>query len=199
MGGTPKRIEVLAELLTMLPGIGPRQALRLAFHIAELPKKQLADFTTSFSSMQEMKRCDRCFIIHEGVDAVCSLCLDSRRNPALVALVEKDTDRITLEHTKQFSGLYLITGRLSKDGILSETTTARLRQLQERFPKDAPADEFILAFSPTTLGDVNASVVTHLLQGHAKKITRLGRGIPTGGEIEFADDETLENALRNRN
>lgn len=196
---TPKRIESLAEELTALPGIGPRQALRLAFYIADLPLHEVDALISGLTELKKTKRCELCFFIHEEVSPLCLVCNDTRRNPKIIAVIEKDTDRITLEHTKQFAGHYLIIGKLPKDGILSEMIKSRLQELTRRFPKDAPADEFILAFSPTTVGDVNASVISHILSGHAGKITRLGRGMPTGGEIEFADEETLQNALRNRN
>lgn len=195
---TPKQVSVLSELLTTLPGIGPRQALRLAFYIADLPKNQIEDLINSLTLIQKTKRCQACFLIHEGTDVYCDICRDPRRDAQIIAIIEKDTDQISLEQARGFSGHYLILGKLPKDGILAETAKIRLRSLMQRFPQTAPAKEFILALSPTTTGDINSSVLNHLLKDHAARITRLGRGIPTGGEIEFADEETLENAFRNR-
>lgn len=198
MTSTPKRIERLAAVLSELPGIGPRQALRLAFYVADLPPRNLQDFIEALTALKDVGHCQQCFFIHEEKTPICNVCKDPKRTGKIVAIVEKDTDRITLEHTKQFVGHYLILGKLPNDGILSELVKSRLKSLMQRFSKEDPASEFVIALSPTTVGDVNASVIAQMLSGYAQKITRLGRGIPTGGEIEFADEETLQNALKNR-
>ena len=204
---TPDAIKKLAALLSELPSLGPRQATRLAFHIAGLDKQTVEDIIETLKSVAKVKRCTHCFVLDELLDGLCTICRSPRRNQALVAIVEKETDVHTLEKTRAFTGRYLVLGQLSKDGILNSQHKQRLQALKH-FIEDLPpqaglpsgqAEEIILALSPTTYGDVNASVLAGALRALTPKITRLARGIPTGGEIEFADEDTLGAALQNRN
>ena len=106
-----------------------------------------------------------------------------------------------MERTGEFSGRYLVLGRLDKGGLFENAQKGRLQSLVKTIKKElgGSADEIVIAGSPTTVGDLNASVIAKELRPYAKKISRLGRGLPTGGEIEFADEETLGEALKNRN
>jgi recombination protein RecR len=197
---TPDAIKKLAALLSELPSLGPRQATRLAFHIAGMDRRKVEDLVETLEKIAKVKRCTRCFVLDELVNGLCSVCSNSRRNQALIAVVEKETDVHTLEKTKAFHGRYLVMSELSKDGVLEPVHKQRLQTLKH-FIADLPegkAQEIILALSPTTHGDVNATVLADQLKGLAGKITRLARGIPTGGEIEFADEDTLDAALKNR-
>lgn len=203
---TPESIKRLANLLSELPSLGPRQATRLAFHIAGLDKQTVEDIIETLKSVAKVKRCTHCFVLDElsnGLPAqagLCTICRSPRRNQALIAIVEKETDAHTLEKTHAFTGRYLVLGELPKDGILNSQHKQRLQALKH-FIEDLPnaqAEEIILALSPTTYGDVNASVLAGALRALTPKITRLARGIPTGGEIEFADEQTLGEALKHR-
>jgi recombination protein RecR len=115
-------------------------------------------------------------------------------------IVEKETDLMSIERTRKFNGRYLIIGELTKGGILDASQRLRISHLKSVIEKalSGQADEIIIATNPTTYGDLNAMVIKNELEGYAKKFTRLGRGIPTGGEIEFADEDTLEQALERR-
>lgn len=122
-------------------------------------------------------------------------------------IVEKETDLISIERTKKFKGRYLILGDLKKGGFLEPEQKLRLNNLKSFIKKSCPdpaegkpcqIEEIIIATNPTTYGDLNAMIIQKELEGYAKKFSRLGRGIPTGGEIEFADEETLEQALERR-
>lgn len=115
-------------------------------------------------------------------------------------MVEKETDLISIEGTKKFNGRYFILGPVPKTGILEDWQKLRLRGLKGFIEKELAgrAEEIVLAFSPTANGNFNASLLIKELSPFTKKITRLGRGLPTGGEIEFADDETLGEALAKR-
>jgi recombination protein RecR len=116
-------------------------------------------------------------------------------------VVEKETDYLSLENTKKFTGRYFIIGPVPKTGFLETWQKTRLLSLK-KYIADAlggAADEIILGFSPTTLGDFQASLLLKELAPLAKRVSRLGRGLPTGGEIEFADDETLGAAMDRRN
>ena len=116
-------------------------------------------------------------------------------------VVEKETDYLSLENTKKFTGRYFIIGPVPKTGFLEAWQKTRLSSLKKYIADSlgGTADEIILGFSPTTLGDFQAGLLLKELAPLAKRISRLGRGLPTGGEIEFADDETLGSALDRRN
>jgi len=131
---------------------------------------------------------------------LCDICANSSRRKDIIAIVEKETDLISLERTKKFKGVYLIFGEISKAGVIESIQKLRLNHLKSLIKQSgSKAEEIILALNPTTYGDLNASIIAKELTPFAKKISRLGRGIPTGGEIEFADDQTLGDALERRN
>lgn len=208
----PDAIEKFIKLASRLPGIGPRQATRLGFFLAHQDKSDLEGLIKSLSEIKALKLCTQCFLPHAnlpasgGSNGLCTICRDPKRDFKIIAIVEKETDLISLEQTKQYSGRYLIIGDLRKDGVLESEQRKRLAVLKESLngnsstgSERAKAREIILAFSPTTYGDLNASVIAQEVRAFAEKVTRLGRGIPTGGEVEFADEDTLSQALKNRN
>ncbi|MDP3956461.1 MAG: toprim domain-containing protein [bacterium] len=198
---TPDGIKKLAVALAKLPSIGPRQAMRLAFYLAESNKELLHEISAAGTILNGTKICRECFFVHENRSEICSICDDSSRAQNIIAVVEKATDLISLERTKKFLGRYLVLGDLTKTGVLDPEQKLRLDTLK-RFICDmlgGQSEEIILAISPTAYGDLNASMLMTELQQFTKKISRLGRGIPTGGEIEFADEETLKSALLGRN
>ena len=197
---TPDAIRKLATLLSELPSLGPRQATRLAFYIAGLDQQTVEALTETLKEVAKIKRCTRCFMLDELSGGLCTICSSGRRNQALVAIVEKETDVHTLEKSRAFNGRYLVMGELPKDGILNAQHKQRLQTLKhsiEGLPQQK-AEEIIIALSPTTHGDVNAGVIASAVNNLAQRVTRLARGIPTGGEIEFADEDTLGAALKNR-
>jgi len=196
----PKPVERVIEELSKLPSIGPRQAIRLAFYISRENKGELKGFAEAIDGLRGVKVCERCFFIHQNEDELCDICRDARRKQGIIMVIEKETDLISLEDTKKFIGRYFITGPIPKTGFLEPWQKQRLESLKGFVQKDlgGTADEIILAFNPTSLGDFQASLLIKELHPLAKKISRLGRGLPTGGEIEFADDETLGSALDRR-
>jgi len=197
---TPDAIKKLAALLAELPSLGPRQATRLAFHIAGADKRRVEELIDVLTAVSKVKRCTHCFVLDELTKGLCSVCASPRRNHSVITIVEKETDVHTLEKVRAFTGRYLVLGELTKDGVLSGEQKKRLETLRH-FIRELPekkAEEIILGLAPTTLGDTAAQALTGSLKDFSKKLTRLARGLPTGGEIEFADEETLENALKNR-
>lgn len=184
-----------------MPSIGPRQATRLAFYIMNLGKGEIETLGRVVSGLAHLKRCPQCFFIHKNAEAICSICGDSQRRSEVIMILEKETDLLSVEKTKKYQGRYLVLGELNKNGILETESKLRLAALKKNIEKNlgGRAEEIILAINPTTYGDVNSLVLAEELKNWGQKITRLGRGIPTGGEIEFADDETLKGALNNRN
>lgn len=196
----PEPIKQFVEAFAKLPSIGPRQAIRLAFHITKLGKERTKEIAAAVSGLSNLSSCPRCFRTYQEEAGLCSICNDPTRIKTLIAIVEKETDLLSLERTRKFSGWYLVLGELSKIGELGPEQKLRLGNLKSFLKKElgGKAEEIILAVNPTAYGDLSAVVLKKELEDYAKKITRLGRGIPTGGEIEFADEDTLSNALERR-
>jgi recombination protein RecR len=196
----PDPIKKVVDELAELPSIGPRQAIRLAFYLIGRNKEHIQNLAKSIDELRNLKICTRCFFIHQNDGELCDICANPARNHRIVMVVEKETDLISLENTNKFTGRYLIVGEIPRTGILQEWQKSRLRALKDFVEKDlgGSADEIILGFNPTSLGDMQAGLIIKELAPLAKRMSRLGRGLPTGGEIEFADDETLGSALDRR-
>ncbi|MBI2011021.1 MAG: recombination protein RecR [Candidatus Colwellbacteria bacterium] len=196
----PKPIKRFAEIFAALPGIGPRQAIRLAFYFIQ----QGVDFahTTAgvIADLRKIKLCRQCFYIHENPSGLCDICEDKKRDMGVIAVVEKETDVMSIENTGKFNGRYLIIGDLRKTGVLETEQRLRLQSLKTWIEKEmgGKAKEIIIALNPNPQSDLIASLIKEELKNLALKTTRLGRGIPSGGEIEFADEETLGSALERR-
>lgn len=202
----PEPIKKFIEVFSSLPLIGTRQATRLAFKLINSGRDKIEETNEAVSSLRYLKICSQCFFVHQNKDNLCDICRDPKRQQNVIAIVERETDLVSLERTKKFKGRYLVLGELTKTGVLESIQKLRLNHLKNWIKKACPptggefgqAEEIIIAINPTTYGDLNASIITKELLPFAKKITRLGRGIPTGGEIEFADEETLGQALERR-
>lgn len=196
----PDPIQNFINVFSRLPGIGPRQATRLAFKLIAGGKNKLEETAKAIDDLKNLKICSSCFFIHSNIDNLCDICKNPNRRKDIVMIIEKETDLISLERPKKFAGRYLILGELAKNGILESSQKMRLNNFKTFITKElGKAEEIIIATNPTTYGDLNATVIAKELEGFAKKITRLGRGIPTGGEIEFADEDTLSSAIERRN
>ncbi len=207
----PEQVKKFIEIFSDLPGIGIRQATRLAFKLINSGKNKIDETAEAVADLKYLKICSQCFFVYQGPGNICNICGDKNRHQNIIAIVEKETDLISLERTKKFKGRYLVLGEITKTGVLDTAQKLRLNHLKNFIKKnfgqaqpspEASADkaeEIIIAINPTTYGDLNASIITKELEPFAKKISRLGRGIPTGGEIEFADDETLGQAIERRN
>lgn len=203
----PDPLKKFIDTFSKLPSIGPRQATRLAFHLVNRGRAAVDDLARAVAGLGELQNCANCFRVAK-VDQKknCPICTDPRRRADLIAIVEKETDLLSIEQTGKFSGRYLVIGELEKDGFLSSSQKLQLNYLKnvlKQLParngtETGKAEEIILAISPTAYGDMEAALITDELKPFAKKITRLGRGLPTGGEIEFADEETLGGALEHR-
>lgn len=196
----PEAIKKFVDIFSRLPGIGPRQAVRLAFYFIHEGIAFNIEASKVIADLKNIKICRNCFYIHENQSGLCDICSDTKRNYKLIAIVEKETDLLSIENTGKFNGRYLILGDLRKSGILETDQKLRIQSLKAWINDimGGKAEEIIIAVNPTTYGDLNASIIGKELQGSAGKITKLGRGIPTGGEIEFADEDTLKSALERR-
>ncbi len=197
----PNSIKKLADQLSELPSIGPRQAIRLIFYFLNQGQGFIGGLAKDIDDLKKLKICEQCFFIHQEVEGVCEICSNPKRDQGIILIVEKETDLLSLENTGKYQGRYFVLGDIPRTGALLDWQRKRLDQLKLFIKKelDGQAKEIIFGVNPTSVGDFHASILNKELAGLAKKTSRLGRGLPTGGEIEFADDETLGASLDRRN
>ncbi len=187
--------ELIAEL-EKLPGVGPKSAQRLAYHLLRVPDheaKRLADAVVA--AKEKLKFCARCQNISENEE--CEICRDIRRNKTLLCVVGEPRDIVAIERINDYHGLYhVLHGLLSPiDGIAPENL--RIRELLVRLQSE-PIDEVIVATNPTIEGDSTALYLAKLLKPAGIKVTRIAQGMAVGGELDYADSATLISALEFR-
>ncbi|MBX3443582.1 MAG: recombination mediator RecR [Planctomyces sp.] len=186
----------LVNRLADLPGVGRKSAERLANHLVSCSKREALELADAIRDVKErVHRCQRCFNLTDG--ELCPICRDSRRDAAVVCVVEQPRDVASLEATGVFQGVYhVLGGRLAPlEGITPGDLT--IDSLVERV-RNQGVRELVMATNPTLEGDGTALFITNLLEGSGVKITRLARGIATGSVLEFANREMLADALRGR-
>jgi len=187
-------VERLITELAKLPGIGPRTAQRLTFHMLKLRPDEILPLAAAIIDVKEkIGFCSRCFNLAEG--ALCTVCADTRRDPRVLCVVEQPFDIVTIERTREFRGLYhVLGGALSPlDGV--EPDDLHIAELLSRV--DGDVDEVILATNPTMTGEATAMYVADMLPPRVR-VTRLASGLPVGGDLEYADELTLGRALTGR-
>jgi recombination protein RecR len=188
-------VENLVSQLTRLPGVGTRTAQRLAFHLLRVPKDEAAALAGAIAEVKERVRfCSECGNLTE--EEVCAICLDTRRDQAVVCVVEQPADLISVERTHEYRGLYhVLGGALSPiDGV--EPEHLRIGQLLQRVERNG-IQEVVLATNPNMTGEATAAYLADRLRGHVR-VTRLASGLPVGGDLEYADEVTLGRALAGR-
>ena len=196
----PKSIKRFVDIFSRLPGVGPRQAIRLAFYFIRQGKAFQDDFVKVVAEFKNIDICKQCFYLSEGKDGLCDFCSDKHRDQSTIAIVEKETDIMSIENTGKFNGRYLVLGDIRRSGILETDQKLRLQSFKKWIEKElgGKASEIIVAINPTAEGEIIAGMIGQEVKPFANKVTRLGRGIPTGGEIEFADEDTLGSAIERR-
>lgn len=196
----PDVLTSLANSLRRLPGIGPRQALRLSFFLLRNPSIATAIASSLTRLNDSVSLCPKCERVISRDENLCSVCADRSRDHNMLAVVEEDIDLSQIEKTGIFRGVYFVLGgRFSPRGGTPEQQQLRTQQLKERILADkGTLKELILATNPTAEGDALALYLLRELKPLGIKITRLGRGLPLGGEIEHADEETLKGAIEHR-
>ena len=193
---TSNAVSRLVQELNKLPGIGPKSAQRLAYYLLRAPEEQaklLADALLSVK--QETKLCSICF---NATDAdPCPICRGDQRDRTKVCIVEQPQDILALEHTGIYKGLYhVLHGAISPtEGMGADSI--RARELLERL-RNSSVSEAILATNPTLEGEQTAMYLSRLISPLGIKVTRLARGLPSGTELEYADDVTLTQAIKGR-
>ena len=189
-------VQELIDELGRLPGIGPKSAQRIAFHLLKLSPDDALRLAAAISAVKERIRfCTRCFNVSEG--ELCELCTDSRRDPTLVCVVEEPRDIVAVEKTQEFRGQYhVLQGAISPiEGIGPDQL--RVRELLSRIETEGVA-EVILCTNPNLEGEATAMYLARLLKPLGVRVTRIASGLPVGGDLEYADELTLGRALEGR-
>lgn len=193
---TPSSLEALIEALRCLPGVGPKSAQRMAYHLLQRDRpgaQRLGD--ALLYALRSIRHCSRCNTFTEG--EICERCASGKRDPSLLCVVETPVDMNMMEQTLAYQGLYyVLMGRISPlDGV--GPRELGLDRLAAR-ACDGIVREVILATNYTNEGEATAHYVTALLRPHGVAVTRIARGVPVGGELEYVDIGTLAQALRER-
>ena len=189
-------VQDLIDELGRLPGVGPKSAQRIAFHLLKLPTADALRLARAISEAKDrVSFCARCFNISEG-DA-CGLCTDERRDPSILCVVEEPRDIVAVEKTQEFRGLYhVLQGAISPiEGIGPEQL--RIRELLTRIGTEG-VEEIILCTNPNLEGEATAMYLSRLLKDLDVRVTRIASGLPVGGDLEYADELTLGRALEGR-
>jgi recombination protein RecR len=193
---TAKGLERLVEALRVLPGVGPRSAQRMAYHLLQHDRAGAEELVQALGgALGSVRRCARCHSFTE--DEVCSLCRSARRDASVLCVVETPADLAMVEQTLSYSGLYFVLmGRLSPlDGI--GPRDIGLDRLLER-ATDGEVREVILATNITNEGEATAHYIAEMLRPRSVRVSRIARGVPVGGELEYVDAGTLSQALLER-
>ena len=189
-------VQDLIDELGRLPGIGPKSAQRIAFHILKLPKEDALRLAHVIAEAKDkVSFCSRCFNVAEG--GLCDICLDERRDPTILCVVEDARDIAALEKTQDFRGRYhVLQGAINPiEGVGPDQL--RIRELLRRLG-DEEIDEVILCTNPNLEGDATAMYLSRQLRPLGIRVTRLASGLPVGGDLEYADELTLGRALEGR-
>ncbi len=195
----PKAITQIVESFERLPGVGPKTAQRLAFYLLHVPQGELDRFA---ESVQNLKRntiiCSVCYSVDETDP--CSICSDEKRNQDVICVVEQPLDILSLEKSGKYRGVYhVLHGKIDPLNNIGPDEIY-IEQLLERVRGGGDVREIILATNPTMEGEATAMYISKRLktQNNEIRITRIGRGLPTGADIEYADSTTLDQAMTGR-
>ena len=194
----PEPVQNLVNALSRLPGIGPKTASRLAFYILRAPEDVSHDLADALNQIKSgTTYCPVCYNITAKGRLECEICASGQRDPALICVVEEPLDVIALERTAAYTGRYhVLHGALNPiEGVGPEDL--RIRELVERV-RSGGVSEIILATNPSMEGDYTAAYLRQQLAALGVRITRLARGLPVGGDLEYADQNTLLRALFGR-
>lgn len=189
-------IQDLITELGRLPGVGPKSAQRLAFHLLTVEPADAERLAAAIVAVKDRVRfCARCFNVSEHDE--CRVCRDSRRDPSVLCVVEEPRDLLAIEKTAEFRGRYhVLGGAISPlDGVGPDQL--RVRELLVRL-RDEAVTEVVLATNPNTEGEATASYLARLLKDVGIRVSRLASGLPVGGDLEYADEVTLGRAFAGR-
>jgi recombination protein RecR len=189
-------VQELIDELGRLPGVGPKSAQRIAFHLLKITTPDALRLANAITQAKDrVSYCQRCFNIAEG--DVCEMCTDERRDPTVLCVVEEPRDIVAVEKTQEFNGRYhVLQGAISPiEGVGPEQL--RIRELLQRIDAEG-VEEVILCTNPNLEGEATAMYLGRLLKDLAVRVTRIASGLPVGGDLEYADELTLGRALEGR-
>ncbi len=197
----PQSMRRLINELSKLPSVGEKSATRLAYHLLTNDRAAALDLARAIiDSRDKVGFCKECFALAEG--SVCSICLDDSRDRSVICIVEKPADMIALERSAGFCGLYHVLHGLWSPlrGVRPEDTKINelIARVRDSIATAQPVRELIIATSTTVEGDATAMYISSALKGLEVNISRIARGMPKGGELEYADEVTITYALEGR-
>ncbi len=194
----PRVIQNLIDDFSLLPTVGPKTAQRYAFYLLRQPQERLEQIAKHIYDLKEgLKICKNCMSIAENNP--CLICSSKKRDKETLCIVSTQGEMLAIEKTNKYNGLYFVLGKniRPQDGLDNESNKINVKKLVEKI-KERKIKEIILALSPTIEGETTGMYIIKLLQPFKIKMTRLARGLPMGSDIEYADEITLNNALKNR-
>jgi len=189
-------LQVAIEELSKLPGVGKKTALRLALHLLKSDNESVERLIQSLKELKsKLRLCSRCFNLSE--EEFCQVCKSQKRDTSIICVVEEASDVIAIERTNEYNGLYHVIG-----GVLSPLSgigpdSLKIKELMKRFT-DEDIKEVLLALNPDTEGETTTLYLAKLMKPLGIKVTRIARGLPIGGDLEFADDATIGRAVNSR-
>ena len=189
-------LQKLIDELGKLPGVGPKSAQRIAFHLIKIPEQDALSLADAIQqAKQKVRFCETCFNMSD--EAICEICSDSQRDSSLVCVVEEPRDIVALERTREYKGLYhVLQGAINPiDGIGPEQL--KIRELLERL-KGNTVVEVILCTNPNIEGEATAMYLAKLIEPLGIQLSRIASGLPVGGDLEYADELTLGRAREGR-
>ncbi|MCC3266330.1 recombination mediator RecR [Arthrobacter gengyunqii] len=189
-------VQELIDELGRLPGIGPKSAQRIAFHILEADPEDMRKLASSIVTVKDkVKFCSICGNVTE--QETCTICRDSRRDPTMICVVEESKDVIAVERTRSFRGRYHVLGGAINPIAGIGPDQLRIRELLSRL-SDEQISEIIIATDPNLEGEATATYLSRMLKTLGINVTRLASGLPVGGDLEYADEITLGRAFEGR-
>ena len=199
-------IQKLIDLFSKFPTVGPKTAARFVFYLIRASKEEVDEITKAISELKEkIKTCSFCFDHSEKDQDLCEICSNPSRDKTILCVVEKETDLSSIEDTKKYKGLYFILGGTLSGLKKTDVKKLKVKELKERiqnpfsFGITTPKfNEIILALNPTPEGEATVLYLERELKPLDIKITHLAKGLPSGGELEYADEETLSSAFEGR-
>ena len=188
-------LDLIGEL-EKLPAVGPKSAQRLTYHLLRAPRTEAAKLAQAILDVKDKTViCQRCFNVAEG--SPCAICQDVRRDQSIIFVVEEPLDVVALEKTDAIKGVYHVLGSALSPLNNIGPDQIRIKELEQRV-KDENISELIVATNPTMEGEATALYLAKLLKPTGVKMTRIARGLPVGGDLEYADQVTLTRALEGR-
>lgn len=192
----PESIKILIDDLSELPTVGPKTAERFAVYLLKQPQEKLETLAKHIYDLKKnIKVCSRCFAL--SAQNPCETCANEKRDKALLCIVSSFSEMVAIEASRAYGGLYFIIGKNIRPEE-GEQGSIGLKKLKERL-SEGEIKEIILALSPTIEGETLGLYLIRLLKPYQIKMTKLARGLPMGADIEYADEITLNSALKNRN